>query len=106
MGGEGQEPEEEGLKLGGEGTPEELQARIEAFQRRQRAQPGFGRAVALVMSLGVTFVLILYGSFLLGTELSRRTGASWWLPACLLAGAAAGFWAGFLLIRPLLREDR
>ena len=89
-----------------ESTPEDLQARIEQFKRRRKPDPGFGRAVALVVSLGVTFVTVMYGSFLLGTEIDRRQGTTWCLPVALLLGAAAGFWVGYLLIRPLLREDR
>lgn len=91
---------------GTESTPEELQERIEAFQRKQRPDPGFGRAVALVTSLGVTFIAVMYGSFVLGTEIQRRTGSSSALAVSLLLGAAAGAWLGYLLLRPLLRDDR
>ena len=89
-----------------ESTPEDLQRRIERFKQRRKPDPGLGRAVALVLSLGVTFVTVMYGSFLLGSELDRRGGTTWCLPVALLLGAAAGFWVGYLLIRPLLRDDR
>ena len=88
-----------------ESTPEQLQQRIEAYQRRHNPQPGFGRAVALVMSLGVTFAAVMYGAFVLGGMLEQHTGSRWCLPVTLLLGAVAGSWIGYLLIRPLLRED-
>ncbi len=86
-------------------SPEELQQRIQAYQQRHGPQPGFGRAVALVMSLGVTTAAVMYGSYVLGGVLQKHTGQAWCLPVTLLAGAAAAAWVGYLLIRPLLRED-
>jgi len=89
-----------------EATPEELQRRIQAFrQRREAGAPGFGRAMALVMSLGVSLVAVMYGAYVLGGLLKAHTGASWALPLSLLLGAAGAGWVGYLLIRPLLRED-
>jgi threonine/homoserine/homoserine lactone efflux protein len=89
-----------------EATPEELQRRIEAFrQRRGTDGPGFGRAMALVMSLGVSLVAVMYGAYVLGGLLKAHTGSAWALPLSLLLGAAAAGWVGYLLIRPLLRED-
>jgi len=89
-----------------EATPEELQRRIEAFRKRRGSDaPGFGRAMALVMSLGVSLVAVMYGAYVLGGLLKAHTGAAWTLPFSLLLGAAAAGWVGYLLIRPLLREN-
>lgn len=88
-----------------ESSPEELQQRIQAYRRRHDPQPGFGRAMALVMTLGVTLAAVMYGSYVLGDALQRHTGRAWCLPVTLLVGAAAAGWVGYLLIRPLLHED-
>jgi len=95
--GDSQDPEQ--------ATPEELQRRIEAFRQRRGADgPGFGRAAALVMSLGISLVAVIYGAFVLGDLLKTHTGLAWILPGTLLLGAAAAGWVGYLLIRPLLRD--
>lgn len=89
-----------------EATPEDLQRRIQAFRQRQETgTPGFGRALALVMTLGVSLVAVMYGAYFLGGLLKAHTGAAWAMPVSLLLGAAAAGWVGYLLIRPLLRED-
>ncbi len=88
-----------------ESTPERLQQRIDGFRKRRRAEPGLGRAMALVMSLGVSLVAVMYGSYVLGGILRSHTGLAWILPATLLTGVVAAAWVGYLLIRPLLRED-
>lgn len=86
-----------------QGSPEELKARIDELKRARKKDSGLG-AIGIVMSLGVTFIATLYGSFVIGNHLVKETGSSVYLPVSLLLGSAAGFWVGFLLLKPLLRD--
>lgn len=85
------------------GTPEALQVRIEQLKKPRRHDPGFGQAVGLVFTLGVTVAGILVGSWMLGQRLDEEAGVGFYTPTLLLLGAAGAFWVGYLLLRPLLR---
>lgn len=87
-----------------EGSPEELKARIDEFKRGPKKDSSM-RALGLVFSLGVTVIATLYGSYVIGSYLDRQNGSSMYLPIALLLGAAAGFWVGWLLLKPLLRDQ-
>lgn len=87
----------------GEGSPEDLKRRLDELKKVRKKDSSLS-ALGLVFSLGVTFIAVMYGSFVLGSHLDRQFGSSLYLPICLLAGAAAGFWIGYLLMKPLLRD--
>ncbi len=86
-------------------TPEELAVHIEKFRAEGKsAQSANYRALGAAISLLATLAAMVLGGYVLGNELAGRTGFSWILPVCLVAGAVLGFACGFILIRPLMSD--
>ncbi len=60
------------------------------------------KAIAPVIAAGGTFTACVLGGLMLGTIAGQRTGATFWVPAGLALGMAAGAYAAVrLLMRSL-----
>ena len=57
-----------------------------------------------MLSLGFIMAVVLYGAYLIGMELVRRSGQGWLLPLCLIIGMISGFYIGFNLLYPLIKQ--
>lgn len=86
------------------GTPEELKQRIEELQRPRKGDALFASGLGLVVSLGVTFVTTLIGSFYVGQMLDTKQGTTHWTPIAVVIGVAAGGYASWMLLQPFLKD--
>lgn len=89
-----------------ERSPEELQERIErlrASQERSSDKKSLAHAMVFFMSMGVSMAGAIYGGYVIGSWLDHRTGASFYLPICLLLGVAGGAMIVWQLLKPMLK---
>lgn len=86
---------------------QDIQERIDRYWDKHRPKSNeTARSLGMALSLGFIMAAVLYGSYLTGTELVKRSGQGWLLPFCLIAGAAAGFYIGFMLLHPLVKDGK
>jgi len=87
-------------------TPEALQDRIDSLRRGgsdRKERESVSRALALVMSMGVTMAGAMYAGYLLGNYLVRQTGNGLYLPGMLLLSAVGGGIMVFQMLRPFFK---
>ena len=84
----------------------DIQQRIDRYWEKHTVKTGsMGKSLGVVLSLGFIMAAVLYGAYLIGMELVRRSGQGWLLPLCLIVGMAAGFYLGFTLLYPLIKHS-
>lgn len=86
-------------------TPEDLQRRIQKLKAPPEAGGAkLARGLSLVMSLGATVALSIYGGYLLGHWLDGMWKSMVWTPVCLLAGVGIGALAAWKMLKPFLDD--
>lgn len=85
--------------------PEAVALRIKELRKEIERSPNrTSQAMGLVVSLGVTTALVLYGFFRIGKKVVELSGAPWAMAVCMLIGVVVVFWIGALLIKPIVRQ--